>query len=91
MRRLSVSSASARDLRTRTPTGLDHTELFRGLGWCRSRSKSGVGPASVARRCRTRHQAADTKRTHQKRHARRRATHLDRVESLDFQAKVCRE
>jgi hypothetical protein len=29
-------------------------------------------------RCRARHQHADTKRTHQKRHARRLATHLER-------------
>jgi hypothetical protein len=30
-----------------------------------------------ARSCRVRHQCADTKRTHQKRHARRLATHLE--------------
>jgi hypothetical protein len=35
----------------------------------------GEGTWQHARRCQVRHQRADTKRTHQKRHARRLATH----------------
>jgi hypothetical protein len=33
----------------------------------------------------------NTKRTHQKRHARRLATHLHRLQQFDLQDKLCRE
>jgi len=41
-------------------------------------------------RCHTRQQIADTKRTHQRRHARRLATHLRRLQHPDLQEKLCR-
>jgi hypothetical protein len=42
-------------------------------------------------RCRTEQQAADTKRTHKKRHARRLATHLQAPKLFDLQEKARRE
>jgi hypothetical protein len=41
--------------------------------------------------CKNRQHAADTKRTHQKRHARRLATHRCRLSQADLQEKLCRE
>jgi hypothetical protein len=41
--------------------------------------------------CRLRQQRADTKRTHQKRHARRLATHRRRLTQSDLQRKLCHE
>jgi hypothetical protein len=41
-------------------------------------------------RCLARHQSADTKRTHQKRHARRLATLPAPVDHNDLQEKLCR-
>jgi hypothetical protein len=53
-----------------------------------------VGPAAAHRQgrscCRHRQRRADTKRTHQKRHARRLATHEGPSELADLQAKACR-
>jgi len=40
--------------------------------------------------CKNRQQAADTQRTHQKRHARRLATHLSPLKRADLQEKLCR-
>jgi hypothetical protein len=64
---------------------------------CRQRSASGGSarvagcwPRGVNLRCLTRHQSADTKRTHQKRHARRLATHVSGLQSRDLQEKVRR-
>src|SRR5918994_5738416 len=49
-------------------------------------------PCRVAHlRCQLRQQMADTKRTHQKRHARRLATHLYRLQQPDLQEKLCRD
>jgi hypothetical protein len=42
-------------------------------------------------RCLDWHHSADTKRTHRKRHARRLATHLYRLQQLDLQQELCRE
>jgi putative transposase len=49
-----------------------------------------AGRGGVNLRCLTRHQSADTKRTHQKRHARRLATHVSGLQSRDLQEKVRR-
>jgi hypothetical protein len=40
--------------------------------------------------CHCRQRCADTKRTHQKRHARRLATHLHLLQQSDLQEKLCR-
>jgi hypothetical protein len=50
-----------------------------------------AGREGVNLRCLTRHQSADTKRTHQKRHTRRLATHLRHQDRSDLQEKLCRE
>jgi hypothetical protein len=47
-------------------------------------------PPDSDARCLIRRQLADTKRTHQKRHARRLATHHLPSEPPDLQAKACR-
>jgi hypothetical protein len=44
-------------------------------------------PPTLEGCCRARHQLADTKRTHQKRHARRLATHLQRPDQANLQEK----
>jgi hypothetical protein len=58
-----------------------------GVPWFREGGAM-LAEGGVNLRCLTRHQSADTKWTHQKRHARRLATHASGLQSRDLQEKV---
>ena len=61
------------------------------LGERPTRSEWRSSGAGWTVRCLIRQQRMDTKRTHQKRHARRLPTHLKRPDQPDLQEKLCRE
>jgi HD domain len=76
-----------RELRPEPPNGTSAS------GRRSQRTRSFIAPTGGTEHhcCLSRHQPADTKRTHQKRHARRPATHHQGLNRSDLQGKLCRK